>query len=192
MVLLCCGWFNTNSGIAQAGEAPPAPSRSNALLVSLTASVESINATNREVTLKGPLGNLVTVTADARVRRFSEIKVGDLVRADYYLSVAAELRAPTAEEEKTPFVWLDAAARTPTGETPAAGAARRFKVVATVEALDRPAQTVTVQGPLGNYFTARVADVSNLTRMKIGDKVVLTGTEAVAISLEPAPRASNR
>ena len=83
-------------------------------------------------------------------------------------------------------------ARTPTGETPAAGAARRFKVVATVEALDRPAQTVTVQGPLGNYFTARVADVSNLTRMKIGDKVVLTGTEAVAISLEPAPRASNR
>jgi hypothetical protein len=161
-------------------------SRSDSVLVTLTASVESINATNRELTLKGPLGNEVTVTADKRVKRLSEIKVGDMIRADYYLSVAADLRAPTPEEEKTPFVMLDAVGKAPAGEAPGAAGVRRFKVVATVEGLDRPTQTVTVKGPLGNYFTARVADVSNLTRLKIDDKIVLTCTEAVAISLEAA------
>ena len=50
--------------------------------------------------MKGPLGNSVTFIADQRVKRLNEIKVGDLIKADYYVSVAAELRQPTAEEEK--------------------------------------------------------------------------------------------
>src|SRR5213078_5028301 len=66
-----------------------APSREDTILVSLTASVEAIDYTNREVTLKGPLGNEVTFTVDKRVKRLDEAKVGDQVRADYYVSIAA-------------------------------------------------------------------------------------------------------
>ena len=161
-------------------------SRKDALLVTVTASVEAIDLATREVTLKGPLGNSVTFTVDSRVKRLAEVKVGDLVRADYYVSVAAELRKPTAEEAKTPFVILDAAAKAPPGTPPAAAGLRRFKVVTTIEGLDRPTQTVTVKGPRGNYFTARVADPSRLTQMRIGENVVLTCTEALAISLEKA------
>lgn len=172
-------------------DAAPRLAREDAVLVTITASVEAINYTNREVTLKGPLGNSVTFTADLRVKRLNEVKVGDLVRADYYVSFAAELRKPTPEEAKNPFVELDIAAKAPPGTSPAAGGLRRFRVVTTIEGLDRPTQTVTVKGPRGNYLTARVADPANLTQMRIGENVVITLTEALAISLEKAePKAS--
>lgn len=162
----------------------PSMGREEAVMVTITASVESINQTNREVTLKGPLGNSVTFTVDSRVKRLNEVQVGDLVRADYFVSFAAELRKPTPEEARNPFVELDAAAKAPPGTSPAAGGLRRFRVVTTIEGLDRPTETVTVKGPRGNYLTARVADPANLTQMRIGDNVVITLTEALAISLE--------
>lgn len=152
--------------------------------MTLTASVQAIDLEKREVTLKGPLGNSATFLVDPKVKRLNEFKVGDFVRADYYLSVAAELRKPTPEEEKTPFVLLDAAGKAPPGTSPAAGGLRRFKVVTTIEGLDRPTRTITVKGPQGNYLTARVDDPSRLTQMRIGDNVVVTCTEALAISLE--------
>jgi hypothetical protein len=158
--------------------------REDALLVTLTASIEAIDMATREVTLKGPLGNSVTITVDKRVKRLGEFKVGDFVRADYFVSVAAELRPPTAEEEKTPLVVMDAAGKAPPGSAPAAAGVRRFRVVTTVEGLDRPSRTVTVKGPRGNYFTARVADPSRLTQMRIGEHIVVTCTEALAVSLE--------
>lgn len=162
--------------------------REKAILVSLTASVEAINYTNREVTLKGPLGNEVTFTVDQRVKRLDEVKVGDFVRADYYVSIAAELRKPTREEEKNPLVMLDAAGKAPPGTSPAAGGLRRFRVVTTIEGLDRPTETITVKGPRGHYLTARVADPANLTKMRIGENIVVTYTEALAISLEKAEK----
>jgi hypothetical protein len=54
--------------------------------------------------------------------------------------------------------------------------------------LDRPTQTVTVKGPLGNYVTARVLDSSRLTEVRIGQTIVVTYTEALAVSLEKASK----
>jgi hypothetical protein len=194
--LICCGALLTlslNAAVAAdetTGAAPARMSREDTVLVTITASVETINHTNREVTLKGPLGNSVTFTVDQRVQRLNEVQVGDFVRADYYVSIAAELRPPTPDEAKAPFVLLDGAGKAPAGTSPAAGGLRRFKVVTTIEGLDRPTQTITVKGPRGNYLTARVADASNLTQMRIGENIVVTYTEALAVSLEKAEKKS--
>ena len=160
--------------------------RQDSVLLTETATVEAINQDTREVTLKGPLGNEVSFTVDQRVKRLNEIKVGDTVTANYYISVAAELREPTAEEQQHPITVLQGAGKAPPGTSPAAGGLRRFKVVTTVEGLDRPTQTVTIKGPRGNYLTVRVADPANLTKMKIGDNIVVTYTEALAISVTKA------
>ena len=187
--ILCFTLLALSQGDALSAEKKPAAgaarmAREDSVLVSVTASVEAIDAAKREVTLKGPLGNTVTFTVDPRVKRLGEVKVGDLVRAEYYISFAAELRKPTPEEEKTPFVLLETTAKAPPGASPAAGALRQFKVVTTIEGLDRPTQTVTVKGPRGNYLTARVADPSRLTQVRIGENVVITYTESLAIALE--------
>jgi len=165
--------------------------REDTVLVSLTATVQAIDLAKREVTLKGPLGNEVTFSVDQRVKRLDEVKVGDQVRADYYVSIAAEVRKPTPEEEKDPLVVLDAAGKAPPGTSPAAGGLRRFKVVATIEGLDRPTETVTVKGPRGRYLTTRVADPSRLTQVHIGDHVVITYTEALAVSVEKVEKKSS-
>ncbi len=189
--ILCAALLTTSQAVSFSAEPQPTTkaspvSREDAVLVTVTASVEAINHSTREVTLKGPLGNSVTFTVDQRVKRLNEVKVGDLVRADYYVSFAAELRPPTPEEAKNPLVVLDAAGKAPPGTSPAAGGLRRFKVVTTIEGLDRPTRTITVKGPRGNYLTARVADPANLTKMRIGETIVVTYTEALAISLEKA------
>jgi Cu/Ag efflux protein CusF len=187
--VLCSALLAASLCVASAQDKSAAPTaapmgREEAVLVTATASVEAIDLATREVTLLGPLGNTVTFTVDQRVKRLNEVKVGDFVRADYYVSVAAEVRSPTPAEEKNPLVVLDAAGKAPPGTSPAAGGLRRFRVVTTIEGLDRPTQTVTVKGPMGRYLTARVADPSRLTQVRIGDTIVITYTEALAISLE--------
>jgi hypothetical protein len=162
--------------------------RGEAVLVTVTATVEDIDYTNREVTLKGQMGNEVTFVVDPAVKRFNEIKVGDTVQADYYVAIAAELRKPTSEEKAHPIMVLDAVGKAPPGVSPAAGGLHRFKVVTTVEGIDRPTQSITIKGPRGHYFTTRVADPERLTKVRIGDNIVVTYTEAVAISLDKAAK----
>lgn len=158
--------------------------RRETLRVTLSAEVTAINLTNREITLKGQDGNEVTLVATEAVKRLDEVKPGDQVRADYLISIAAEVRPPTAEEAKHPLVVMDVAGRAPKDETPAGGIARRFKVVTTIEALDRRNETITVKGPLGRYLTVKAADPSRLTKVHIGETIVIVYTEALALSLE--------
>ncbi len=166
--------------------------RGEALLVSVTAKVEALDLETREVTLKGPLGNVVTLVADQRVKRFNEIKVGDEVTADYYVALLAELREPTAEEKKTPLTVLETKAKAPPGTSPAAGGLRMFKVVATVEGLDRPTRSVTLKGPRGKYITVRARDLEILHKLRLGDTILVTYAEALAISLEKVSAKANK
>jgi len=194
--ILCSAMLAASLCGGLSADKQPAPTsaprtRSEAVLVTITASVQAINLETREVTLKGPLGNTVTFTVDQRVKRLKEVKVGDLIQADYYISFAAELRKPTPEEEKEPVVLLGAAGKAPPGTSPAAGGLRRFKVVTTIEGLDRSTETITVKGPLGNYLTVRVADPAILTQVRIGENIVVTYTEALAVSLDKVEKKSS-
>jgi len=56
--------------------------------------------------------------------------------------------------------------------------------VATVVGLDLPTQSVTLEGPLGNSGTIRAENVEKLKQLRLGDTVVVTYTEALAISLQ--------
>jgi hypothetical protein len=162
------------------------PTREDTVLVSVTATIEAIDYDTRVATLKGPLGNWVTFVVDPRVKRLKEFKVGDAVTADYFVSVAYELREPTAEEQKEPLVILDAAGKASSESSPAGGVVSQIRAVCTIEGLDRPTETVTLKGPLGRYATVLVADPANLPHLRIGQSVVVTYTEALAVSLEKA------
>src|SRR5689334_15434701 len=158
--------------------------RQDSMLATIDASVESIDYKTREITLKGPLGNSVTFTVSPRVKRFNEIKVGDTVQADYYVSVAAELRKPTPEEAQHPLEVIAAGGKAPLSSEPGAAALRTFKVVTTVEGMDRSQRTVTVKGPRGRTLTAKVERPEVLSELHLGDTIVITYTEALAVSLD--------
>ena len=182
----------TLNGPAQETKTAAPLSAERSLLVTVTAKVEAVDQAKREVTLKGPLGNVITFVVDQRVKRLQEVKVGDEVTADYYVSLAGELRPPTEEEKNNPLTILEGGARAPKGTSPAGGVLRAFKVVATVVGLDLPTQSVTLQGPLGNTGTIRAEHVEKLKQLRLGDTVVVTYTEALAISLQKSPSATQK
>ena len=160
--------------------------RSDSVALSYTGTITDIDHATREMTLKGPEGNLETFVVDKKVQRFNEAKVGDKVSMDYYLGYDAEVRKPTADEERNPLVVLETSRRAGSEAAPAAHDTRRIRAVVTIEGLDRAAQTLTVKGPRGKYFVTRVADPSRLEQVKIGDTILMTFTESTAISLKPA------
>ena len=53
--------------------APPPLSREETVLVQVTATVQAMDPAKREVTLKGPLGNVVTFVVEERVKRLDEV-----------------------------------------------------------------------------------------------------------------------
>jgi Cu/Ag efflux protein CusF len=161
-------------------------SAEDAVMVSATAKVEALDLEKREITLKGPLGDVTTLTVDESVKRLNEIKPGDEVTAKYYVSVAAELREPTEKEKENPIMVVEGAARAPKDVSPAAGGLRVIRVVATVEGLERPTRKVTLKGPRGNYMTVRARDPKRLEKLHLGDTIVVTFTEALAMSVEKA------
>lgn len=184
---LCTIATLATSLMAQDVQAPLSTEES--ILVSITGRVEAVDQGKREVTLKGPLGNSETFVVDQRVQRLAEVAVGDHVTANYYVSLAGELRAPTEDEKKNPLQIIVGGARAPKDAQPAGGTLNAFKAVTTVEGLDLPTQSVTLKGPLGNYHTIRAKSVDNLKKLHLGDTILVTYTEALAVSLNKvAPR----
>ena len=83
-----------------------------------------------------------------------------------------------------PITVLEVAAKAPPDTAPAADGLRQIKAVVTVEGIDRPAEMVTLKGPLGNTITIKVLDPSRLDKVSLGDTVIVIYTESLAISVE--------
>ena len=160
-----------------------------ARLTTITASVEAVDAANRTVTLKGPRGNVHTLPVGPQVKNFDKIKVGDRVAVRYYEALSLELKKggsgirERSEREGT--------AQAKPGEQPAAGAARQVTAVADVVAVDAKRQVITLRGPK-RTVELKVRDPKQLELVKVGDQVDATYTEALAVSVEPAPPAKQK
>ncbi len=160
------------------------PTSKNTYLVTVKATIEAIDQDSRQVTLKGPLGNTVTFVAGQQIRNLAKLQAGDSVVADYYVSLLLELREPTEEEKQKPLMVVEPS--DPGDKVAPASGLPRIRVVATIEGLDLTTKMVTVKGPRGRVLTVRAASQSRLERLQIGQTVVITCTEAVAVSLEKA------
>jgi len=71
---------------------------------------------------------------------------------------------------------------------PGASAAQRVRFTATIEAIDMARGTVTLKGPQGNSQTIKARNPANLKKVKVGDLVDITYTEAVAIKVDRASK----
>jgi len=110
-----------------------------------------------------------------------QVKVGDLVTVKFYESIAVEVIKPgtaMGAGEKTAIV------RAKPGEMPGGMVARQVSVTATITAIDKQKSTITLKGPEGKLNTVKVQDPANLEKVKVGDDLMITYTEALAISVE--------
>ena len=158
--------------------------------VKITAQVVAIDKASRTVTLKGPKGGVVDVVAGDEVKNFDQIKVGDFVAVSFLQSLSLELQKTKTGAKG--ITTQGAAVTAKPGETPGAAAARQVTAVAKVTAVDKKAKTITLKGPRGNVVALDVQNPDQFKVVKVGDEVLVTYTEAVAISLEPAPAKASK
>ena len=155
----------------------------------ITASVEAIDAASRAITLKGPEGKVVTITAGPDVKNFAQIKVGDFVVVRYIEALTLELKkGGTALRQRSD---RDMGVAAKPGERPAAAVGTQTTVVADVTAVDRKKQLVTLRGPK-QTVDLQLRDPEQIKLVKVGDQVEATYTEAAAISVEPAPKRAGK
>ena len=164
---------------------PPAPSASvlssgTAMAASIqgSATVEKIDRSTREVTLRRHDGSLVTIVAGQEVRNFNQIKVGDIVEAEVIEALAVAVEpAHTQVRERREAV---SGSRAKLGEKPGASTTRTVDIVATVQSVDPKARLITVRGAL-QTVTLKVAEDVDLSQIKPGDNVRAVYIETVSI-----------
>ena len=169
--------------LAQESKERRAP-REKSEQVTMQGTVSAINKETREITLMSKEGGLLTLTAGEEVERFDEIAVDDVLQFDYYTYIKAEFRDPTPEELAEPLQMMAEGGKAPEGIDPAAVVGAIAKAVVTIEVLNRPNMIATVKGPNGNYVSIPMEDEELITELKIGEVLILTYAEAMAVSLE--------
>jgi|KBSSwiStaDraftv2_1062776.scaffolds.fasta_scaffold645306_2 Cu/Ag efflux protein CusF len=150
-----------------------------------TATVEAIDQDTREITIKNEEGEVTTLTAGPEVQNFAQIKPGDRIEAEYYESIAINVRDAKNAADISNSVEQAAARTAPLGDKPAGVGARQVTLVANVEKIDAKSQLVTLRGKSGNTRVVKVRDPKNLQNLKVGDQVVATYTEALAVAVKP-------
>jgi len=167
------------------GESAPAmdkPSMSTSQIIVATAVVEAINHETREVTLRGPEGDSVSIVASEEARNLGQVKVGDTVTIEYLQSMSIDVVAGDGSE---PGVGeLGAIARTEEGQMPGVAVVDTVVVTATVEEINIEANTFKLRYPEGEIKEYTARNPENLKKSEVGDIVVITYTEAMAISVE--------
>jgi hypothetical protein len=157
-------------------------------LVQIQAIVSQIDRKTRALTLQDAQGNSTRIVAGPEVRNFDQISAGDRVEVDYLVAVAFEDRKPTAEEIAAAGKNLDVSARARMGEMPAAGAAVANVKIATITAINKDTQTVSLTGLSSNgSVDVKAKYAENLSYIKVGDTVVVTSLEALATKVVRVP-----
>jgi hypothetical protein len=151
--------------------------------VQVSAQVVAVDRRTRTLSLKGPDGRVADIVAGREVRNFDQIHPGDMVVARYVQALSLELRKTTGPRDITAAAE---AARAAPGERPAAVVAGQVTAVADVVGVDPAKMIITLRGPRGNVVDLHVQNPDHFKVVKKGDQVLVTYTEAAALSVEPA------
>jgi hypothetical protein len=147
--------------------------------------VTAINKSTRTVTLKAHNGEKFDVVAGDEVKNFDQIKVGSEVVVQYVRALTLELKKASGPLTHTE---TSDAVRAKPGEKPGAAVGHQVTVMTKVIDVNPKAKTISLQGPKGNVVVLDVKNPDQFKVVKKGDNVEAVYTEAVAISVEPAPK----
>jgi hypothetical protein len=155
--------------------------RMEAVAVTMMATVESVDYANRAVTLQGPTGAIGTYRLSSEVVNFDQIKAGDKVKATLIESMAVFVGSSDVQPSVDA---IQTVALAPRGEKPGMVAANTAEVVARIGSIDAVNRVVTLIGVAEVPRALAVGPDVNLANVRVGDKVMVRYTEAMAIVVE--------
>ena len=184
--ILIAAAFLLSVSAVSAGQAASSdkPSISASQAVQMTAVVEAIDYETREVVLRGPEGNTKTITASPEEKNLDQVKPGDRVNVEFIQNISIEVFANDGTEPGTGS--MSAVTRAEKGQEPGMAAMDTKIVTAIVEAINIEANTFKLRWPDGTIAEYEARNPENLKKADVGDLVVITYTEAIAVSVESA------
>lgn len=153
--------------------------------VQIQGKVKSIDKQNRSVVVVGSEGKEVALSLGPQVKNFDQIKVGDLVTLTYVQALALDLHKSVNGGKLGQPIVAEESVRAAPGAKPAGAIEKTVTLTANVIKVDQKTQTVTLKGP-NRTVELKVKDPSLLQKVKVGDQVDATYTEAVAIQVTAA------
>lgn len=144
------------------------------------ATILSVGKKNRAIKMRTEKGDTITVTAGPEVKNYGQIKKGDVVKITYTEKLTVHVEpagAPEATEET-----VTSAAKP--GEKPKGSITNKTQYKATILAIDKEKQTVTLKGMDGAEYEVTPRHPENLDLVQVGELVVFTYTESIAASVE--------
>ncbi len=149
-------------------------------MASVSATVEAVDQKTRMVTLRNAEGKLITFFAGKEVVNLPQVKAGDTVTVAYANVVKVRMAASGEYWDDS----LAEVARAVPGSKPGMVVGGERKVTATIEDIDKTVNTATLRMPDGNVQIVNVKDPANLDKVKVGDELVITYSEAVSIDVQ--------
>jgi len=156
------------------------PAVGEKVVVTVEATVTAINHETREVTLKNADGESISFIAADEVRNLAQVEVGDTLTVEYMEGVMIEV-VDAATELGTSTGG--AAGRAELGEKPGGATISGVSVVVVIEAIDLENGTATVKNAEGESKTVKARDPENLKKVAVGDKVMITFVQGIAITV---------
>ena len=166
---------------------PGVPGGTTVDTTTLTATIASVYPSERTVVLNLPDNKRETVKCGPQVANFDQLRAGDQVKITAIQQLAVAM-ASESDQPDTGAAGETQVALAPKGGQPAAVMAKTRQVTATVTAIDVGHHTATLQFPDGQTHTINVRHDVDLTQRKVGEKVTLRTTDAIAVHVEKAQK----
>jgi len=176
------------AGVLGACSSTPEPQAGDALtetrviksgVLTVKATIINIDAESKMLTLDSDGKQVVVVVSDI-VKNFDQLKVGDIVEADYKASTAVYARVGDGIARINSSEVME---KNETG-TPGSEVTETVEIISNITALDKEKRIITLLEPSGEEVITPIQDDSvDLSNINIGDQVVVIHTRAIAVSL---------
>jgi hypothetical protein len=181
---LACARFAAAGEQGQAGSSAstqPLPTPGDELhfvsVLSFHGEIVAVQPAKRLVTLKGPNGELLTLEAE-REQDLAARKVGERVLVRYFEG------AQIGERESGEAVPVHSLKDGMLGAEPSGSSVKQRGLAVSIERVDAANQEIPLKGPDGSLETVMVSNPDYLGHIKVGDRVVITRPQGLALSLE--------
>ncbi len=177
-IALCLGLLASAPAIA-AAQTQAAESQ-----VTIQGTVEAVDQAARTVTIRPQGGNPVTVDVPPNATRFDQVAVGNTVGITYFDRIS--VRVKPASEPAVDQTLEPTTTATP-GSLPGATRTRQRVATVTITGWSPTERVLSFRGPNGANYTRRLLDATDpsiVAGLKIGDRVDVTRTEAVTLTVQ--------
>jgi endonuclease YncB( thermonuclease family) len=156
--------------------------------IEVSAAVTSVDAAARTMTIRTDAGEEFALDVSPEVRNLPQVQAGDRVVVRYREAIGAAMKRDG--DPAAPVVDLSAD-RAAVGARPGASATATTTVPVRIIAVDTTKNVVTFYDPdqlVRKLEVRRPEAQAWIRQLKPGDEVIVTYTESVALSVEPAAR----